>query len=90
MTQDKIENLLKQADRTAPPPASVPVSLSAIRRRARRRAVVRTALCAAAILLIALAILSQSPPITKTPQDHQKIASLEQQIKQSNKSSDGP
>ena len=83
MNQDKLEELIIRADRAAGPPAPVSVSLSAIRRRAQRKPMFTTARCAAAaaVLLIPLAIFSNR---THTPQPQpprQKIASLEQQIK---------
>jgi len=87
MTQDQIEDLLKQADSTAGPPAHVSVNLSAIRRRATRRRTIAAvaSVAAAAVLIAAIAILSpttDTPADTlDTPQPQQRIASLEDQIK---------
>ncbi|MBL7152574.1 MAG: hypothetical protein ISS79_02565 [Phycisphaerae bacterium] len=83
MTQDQIENLLKQADRTAGPPAPVSVNLSALRRRASRRRAIATAasLAAAAVLIAAIGILSRTTETQKTHQPQQRIAKIEDQIK---------
>ena len=58
MTEDRIENLLGQADRTAGPPAPVLVNLAAVRRHAGRSRAVRTvgSGAIAAVLLITLGI----------------------------------
>lgn len=84
MTQDRIENLLNQTDRTAGPPAHVSVNLSTIRRRAGRRRTIAAAasLAAAAVLIITVAIILNNATKLKTPRRHQKIVSLEDQIKQ--------
>jgi len=83
MTQDKLEELIIRADRTAGPPAPVSVSLSDIRRRAQRKPMFTTARCAAAaaLILIPLAIISNRTHKTQPQPPQQKIASLEQQIK---------
>jgi len=83
MTQDQMESLLKQADRTAGPPAHVSVNLSALRRRAgRRRAIAAAAsVAAAAVLIAAIAILSRTTDTLDPPQPQQRIASLEDQVK---------
>jgi len=86
MTQDQIENLLKQADRTAGHPAHVSVNLSALRRRAgRKRAIAAAAasVAAAAVLIAAIGILSHTTTTDTldAPQPQQRIAKLEDQIK---------
>jgi len=84
MTQDRIENLLMQADRAAGPPAPVAVSLSTIRRRANRRSTMAAvaSVAAAAVLIAAIAILSRSADTRDSPQPEKRIASLEDQIRQ--------
>ena len=83
MTQDQIENLLKQADRTAGAPAPVSVNLSAIRRRAGRRRTIAAAasVAAAAVLILTIGILSRTTDTLDPPQPQQRIAKLEDQIK---------
>ena len=83
MTQDQIENLLREADRTAGSPDPVSVKLSAVRRRAHRRrtATAAASVAAAAVLLITLAILSRTTAPPETPLPQQRIAKLEDQIK---------
>ena len=83
MTQDQIENLLNQADRTAGPPAPVSVKLAAIRRRAGRRRNIATAasVAAAAVLILTIGILSHTTNTLDAPQPQQRIAKLEDQIK---------
>ena len=84
MTQDRIENLLMQADRAAGPPAPVAVNLSTIRRRAgRRRTIAAVAsVAAAAVLIAAIGMLSRSADTPHSPQPEKRIASLEDQITQ--------
>jgi len=81
MTEDKIKNLLQEADRMAGLPAPVSVSLSAVvRRRAHRRRFVSLAapLATAAVVLIAAGIWNLA---IRTP-GNTKIALLETQLKQ--------
>jgi tetratricopeptide (TPR) repeat protein len=89
MTEDKLKNLLQEADRIAGPPKPVGVSLSTIRRRVKYRWIFfKVPVAAAAVLLIAAGILSY---IIKTPQTsdrQEKIASLENQIRQLQASTD--
>jgi TolA-binding protein len=61
MTEDKIKNLLQNADQTAGRPSPVSVNLSAVRHRASRRRFVNFAapIAAAAMLLITLGIWHQ-------------------------------
>jgi DNA repair exonuclease SbcCD ATPase subunit len=84
MTEDKLERLLQETDRTAGPPAEVHVSVAGLRRRARRRMFVRLAspVTAAAVLLLAFGLWNHA---VKTPDGNDepaKIASLEAQVKQ--------
>ena len=89
MTEDKIKNLLQEADRTAGPPKSVSVNHSAIRRRANyRRIYFKAPFAAAAVLLVAVGILNVSTKTPETQQEQEKIASLETQIKQLQASTD--
>jgi len=84
MSEERIEKLLQQADRMAGPPARVRVDLSDIRRRANRRWIVNFAgpVATAAVLMIALGIWSTTQRTTRTIPEQDKIASLENQIKQ--------
>jgi uncharacterized protein YoxC len=83
--EDKIKNLLKEADLMAGPPAPVSSNLSAtVRHRANRRRFISLAspFAAAAMLLIASGIWILAIRTTKTTQEQDKIALLETQIKQ--------
>jgi TolA-binding protein len=88
MTEDKIKNLLQQADQTAGQPAKVSVNLYIIRRRANRRRLVSFAapLAAAAVVLIAAGIWTMRTAVITREQ--KKIASLENQVKQLQASTD--
>jgi len=90
MKEDKIKNLLQEADQTAGRPAPVYVSLSAVRRRANRRRFVSLAapLSAAAVVLIAICMWGLTTRIPETTPEQEKIASLEAQIKQLQVSTD--
>ena len=90
MTEDKIKNLLQEADRTAGPPKPVGVNLSDIRRRANRRRILffKAPIAAAAAILVAVGILNLSIKTPKIPKREEKIASLESQIKQLQVSTD--
>jgi Tfp pilus assembly protein PilN len=81
MTEDKIKNLLYEADQTAGGPEPVSVDLSAVRRRANRRQTVNLAarIAAAAVVVIALGIWGYT---AKKAWDQQRIVALEMQIKQ--------
>ena len=82
MTQDRIENILKQADRTAGPPAPVSISISQIRKRARRtRYIAKAASVAAAAIIVGITILPRTTTTPEIPQPHRKIAELESRIK---------
>ena len=84
MSDQRIEKLLQQADRTAGRPARVRVDIADIRRRANRRRLVNVAgpVAAAAVLMIALGIWSITLRTTPTTPEQDKIASLENQVKQ--------
>ena len=82
MTEDKIKNLLYEADQTAGGPVPVSANLAfAVRRRANRRQTVNLAarIAAAAVVVIALGIWSLT---AKKARDQQRIVALEIQIKQ--------
>ena len=85
MTEDKIKNLLQEADRMAGLPEPVSANLSAIvRRRAHRRHLrisITAPLAAAAVILIAAGIWNLSIRTTETI-DQEKIVSLEKQLEQ--------
>ena len=89
MTEDKIKNLLQEADRTAGPPKPVSVNLTTIRRRAHyRQLFLKAPLAAAAVLLIAVGILHVSTKRPETQSEQDKITSIETQIKQLQASTD--
>jgi tetratricopeptide (TPR) repeat protein len=86
MTEDKIKNLLQEADLMAGLPGSVSAHLSAIvRRRAHRRHLrisLATPLAAAAVILIAAGIWNLTIKTTEKTKDQEKIVSLEKQLEQ--------
>ena len=86
MTEDKIKNLLQQADRMAGLPKHVSANLSAIvRRRAHRRHVlvnITAPLAAAAVILIAAGIWNIAMRTSGQAEDQDKIISLERQLEQ--------
>ena len=84
MSDQKIEQLLQQADRMAGDPARVRVDLTDIHRRANRRRIVNIAgpIAAAAVLIIALGIWSITLRTTQPTPEQKKIALLESQVKQ--------
>ncbi len=87
--EDKIQNLLQEADQTAGFPAPVSANLSSVvRHRAHRTHFIRLAapLAAAAVVLIAAGIWTQKT--TETRREQQKIALLEIQLKQLNAKTD--
>ncbi len=85
MTQDRIQNLLRDADTAAPhPQVAVPDIAAAVRHRARRRRRRHSlvVLAAAAVVIVAIGIwpvLTQTP---ESPADQDKVALLEAEIKQ--------
>jgi TolA-binding protein len=86
MIEDKIKNLLQEADRMAGFPSPVSANLSAtVRRRAHRRHFVNLAaplLAAAAVVLIAAGIWNFAIRTTETAPENERIALLETQLKQ--------
>jgi len=90
MTEDKIKNLLQEADRMAGRPAEVRVDLSAIRRRAGRRRLASIAgpIAAAAAIVTALGILSLAIKTPETTREQVRIVTLEAQVKQLQASTD--
>jgi len=85
MMEDKIKDLLQEADRMAGLPRAVSVNLSAaVRRRAHRRRIVNLTapLAAAAVVLVAAGIWELAIRSTETTRERDKIALLETQLKQ--------
>ncbi|MBW7990094.1 MAG: hypothetical protein FVQ84_08790 [Planctomycetes bacterium] len=86
MTEDKIKNLLQEADRMAGLPGAVSANLSAIvRRRAHRRHLrisFAAPLAAAAVILIAVGIWNLTIRTTEKTKDQEKIVLLEKQFEQ--------
>jgi tetratricopeptide (TPR) repeat protein len=86
MTEDKIKNLLQEADRMAGLPGAVSANLSAIvRRRAHRRHLrisLTAPLAAAAVILIAAGIWNLTIRTTEKTKDQEKIVLLEKQFEQ--------
>ena len=90
MTEEKIRNLLQEADRIAGRPVQARVDLSTLRRRAGRRrlASLTGPVAAAAMLMIALGIWSLGIKTPEPTHEQRKIASLETQVKQLQASTD--
>jgi TolA-binding protein len=84
MTEDKIKNLLQQADKAAGEANPVHVDVTAIRRRAGRKnmIILVAPLTAAAVLMVALSILALTFRVAEPTQEQKKISLLETQIKQ--------
>ena len=86
MTEDKIKNLLQEADRMAGLPGTVSANLSAIvRRRAHRRHLrisITAPLAAAAVILIAVGVSNFTFRTTEKTKDQEKIVLLEKQFEQ--------
>jgi tetratricopeptide (TPR) repeat protein len=84
MTEEKIKNILQEADRTAGDVSPVKVNISDIRRRAGRKNMINLVvpLSTAALLMVALSILAFMLRTTEPTQEQQKVALLEAQIKQ--------
>jgi len=84
MTEEKIKNILQQADKVAGDVSPVKVNISDIRRRAGRKNMINliAPLSTAALLVVALGILALTFRTTEPTQEQQKIALLETQIKQ--------
>jgi tetratricopeptide (TPR) repeat protein len=86
MTEDKIKNLLQEADRMAGLPRPVSANLSAIvRRRAHQRHVLvslTAPLAAAAVILIAAGVWNLALRTSERTKDQEKIVTLERQLEQ--------
>ncbi len=86
MTEDKIKNLLQEADRRAGLPRPVSANLAAIvRRRAHRRHLLislTAPLAAAAVILIAAGVWNLVIRTSGHTKDQEKIVSLEIQLEQ--------
>jgi tetratricopeptide (TPR) repeat protein len=84
MTENQIKKLLQQADKTAGGAAPVRVNLSIIRRRAGRRNMINMVapLASAAVLMVALSILTVMFRTAEPTPEQEKIAVLETRIKQ--------
>jgi len=84
MPEDKIEELLHEADWTAGRPAEVRVDLSRIRRRAHRRRYVSIVgpVATAAVLMVALGIWSVTLTVPPPTPEQERIADLENQVRQ--------
>jgi TolA-binding protein len=84
MTEDEIKTLLQRADETAGELAPVQVNISAIRSQARRKNVIILAapLASAAVLMVALSILTLMFRTAEPTEEQKKIALLESRIKQ--------
>ena len=86
MTEDKIKNLLQEADRMAGLPGAVSANLSTIvRRRAHRRHLhvsLTVPLAAAAVILIAAGIWNLMIKTTEQTKDQEKIVLLKKQFEQ--------
>ncbi len=86
MTEDKIKNLLQEADRMAGLPRPVSSNLSAIVKhrahRRRLRVTLTSPLAAAAVILIAAGIWNLAIRTSERTKDQEKIVSLEKQLEQ--------
>lgn len=86
MIEDKIKNLLQEADRMAGLPSPVSADIcAAVRRRAHRRRFLNLAaplLAAAAVVLIAAGIWNVAIRTTETSPENERIILLETQLRQ--------
>lgn len=84
MTEDKIKNLLQEADRMAGQPAQARIDLSALRRRAGRKRLASLAgpIAAAAAIVTALGIWSFAIKAPEPMHEQERIVTLETQVKQ--------
>jgi hypothetical protein len=84
MIEDKIKNILRDADQIAGEPKPVFISIPALRRRANHRRFTTAATALTALLFFALLSIRYAPhKPSQTPADN-KALSLETQIKQLN------
>jgi len=83
VTENKIVNLLQDADRTAGRPRPVSVNLAAIRRRARQKRLARlmVPVAAAAVVLVALSIWTAVIRTDRAAGEQEKIAALENEVR---------
>jgi tetratricopeptide (TPR) repeat protein len=83
VTENKIVNLLQDADRTAGRPRPVSVNLAAIRRRARQKRLARLVVpvAAAAVVLVALSIWTAVIRTDRAAGEQEKIAALENEVR---------
>ena len=85
MAEDKIKNLLQDADRMAPRPAALSANLmTIIRHRAHRRRTINLTASIAAIVisLFALGTWGLTTKTSKIKQEQKKVASLEAHVQQ--------
>ena len=84
MTEDKIKNLLQQADKAAGGSNPVKVNVTVIRRRAGRKNMITMVapFASAAVLMVALGILAFMFRTIEPTEEQKKIALLESRIKQ--------
>lgn len=85
MSEDRIRELLQNADRAAGPPEFGRISAVNLRQQIRRRRLIwlGTPAAAAAVLLLGFGVWSLcSRPGEPVRQEHRRIASLEDQVKQ--------
>ena len=88
MNDDKFEKLLKEADRSAGAPVPASVDLSDLKRRAGRRRVALVAMPLAAVVVIAACMVSLIPGRPKSGVEQDRIAAIEDRIKQLQASTD--
>ncbi len=90
MTEERLKNLIQEADKNAGSPAPVHIDISAVRRKANfgYRILIKIPLAAAAVLLIVVGIRYLPISRTETTERQVQIASLEIQIKQLQVSTD--
>ena len=88
--EERLKNLIQNADRDVRMPAQVHVDISAIRRKAnlRHRVFIRLPLATAAVVLIAAGIAYLSISKDETTERQVQIASLENRIQQLQASTD--
>jgi TolA-binding protein len=84
MTEDKIKNLLQQADKAARGANPVQLDISVIRRRANRKYMINLVapLATAAVIMVALSVLTVMFRAAELKSGQEKIATLENRIKQ--------
>ncbi len=88
MNDDKFEKLLKEADHSAGAPVPASVDLSDLKRRAGRRRVALVAMPPAAVVVIAACMVSLIPGRPKADVERDRIAAIEDRIKQLQASTD--